>query len=139
MTENNSKHAGRKIAVGSLIAGGIGYLAGILSAPKSGNDTRKAITDKADDIKVSTEDQLHELNDELKGLINTAKSKTLNLNSTARSEFNEAVIKAKDTQNKTAQVIKAVKSGEAADPDLNRAIKQAKQSIKNLGKFFQTK
>lgn len=136
MAFRRSEHVGRKIAVGSALAGAVGYLAGVLTAPKSGQQTRKDIATKAGDIVNDTEGQLQDLNDELKDLIKSTKSKTLALSSTARAEFNEAVVKAKDAQNKSAQVLKAAKAGEASDPDLNKAVKQARQAIKNLGKFL---
>lgn len=136
MAFQRNQHTGRKIALGSLIAGAAGYLAGILTAPKSGKETRQDIADKAGDVKDSAEDQLKDLNEELKGLIKTTKTKTVALSSSARSEFNEAVVKAKDAQNKAGQVLKAAKNGEASDPDLNKAIKQARQAVKNLGKFL---
>jgi gas vesicle protein len=126
----------KKIALGSAIAGAAGYLAGILTAPKSGKDTRKDLADKAGDVKDNSEEQLQHLNEELKQLIKDTKVKTVALSSTARAELNEAVIKAKDAQNKSAQVLKAVKNGEASDPDLNKAVNQARLAAKNLGKFF---
>jgi gas vesicle protein len=128
----------RKIAIGSAIAGAAGYIAGILSAPRSGRQTRQEIANKAEDVKGSTEDQLQELSDELKDMIRTTKDKTTSLSSTARAELNEAVVRAKDAQNKAGQVLKAVRAGEASDPDLNRAIKQAKQAAKNLGKYMKS-
>ncbi len=76
------------------------------------------------------------LNDELKDLIKSTKVKTVALSSSARAEFNEAVVRAKDAQNKATQVLKAVKAGEASDPDLNKSVKQARQAIKNLSKFL---
>jgi len=136
MVFRKRENTAKKIAVGSAIAGAAGYLAGILTAPKSGKDTRKDIVDKAGDIKDNSEDQLMQLNDELKRLIKDTKVKTVAMSSTARAELNEAVIKAKDAQNKSAQVLKAVKSGEASDPDLNKAVNQARLAAKNLGKFF---
>lgn len=129
-------HRGRKIAIGSVIAGGIGYLAGILTAPKSGKQTRKQIADTAEDVVNGAEDQLLDLNDELKDLIKSTKVKTVALGSGARAEFNEAVVRAKDAQNKAAQVLKAAKSGQASDPDLNKAVRQARQAIKNLAKYL---
>jgi uncharacterized protein YoxC len=95
-----------------------------------------AIAQKAGDIKDDTEGQLDNLNDELKAMIKSTKVKTVAISSGARTEFNEAVVKAKDAQDKAAQVLKAAKAGEATDPDLNKAVKQARQAIKNLGKFF---
>jgi gas vesicle protein len=136
MVLRRKEHTGRKIALGSAIAGLAGYLTGILTAPNSGRQTRRDIAQKAEDLKDDTEGQLVDLNDELKELIKTTKVKTIALGSSARSEFNEAVVRAKDAQNKAAQVLKAAKAGEASDPDLNKAVKQARQAVKNLGKFF---
>jgi gas vesicle protein len=136
MTFKKRQRTARKIAIGSAIAGAAGYLAGVLTAPKSGQQTRHDIAHKAVDVKYSAEDQLMDLNDELKNLVKSTKDKTTNLSSTARAELNEAVIRAKDAQNKSAQVLKAVKAGEASDPDLNKAVKQARLAIKNLGKYL---
>lgn len=127
-----------KIALGSAIAGVAGYLAGLLTAPRSGKQTRKEIAKTAASVKDDTEDQLQSLNEELKELIKSTKVKTVALSSSARAEFNEAVVKAKDAQNKSAQVLKAAKAGEASDPDLNKAVKQARQAVKNLGKFLKS-
>ena len=136
MVLRRNPHTGRKIAIGSAVAGLAGYLAGVLTAPKSGQQTREDIARKAEGIKDDAAGQLTDLNDELKELIKTTKVKTVALNSSARAEFNEAVVRAKDAQNKAAQVLKAAKAGEATDPDLNKAVKQARQAIKNLGKFL---
>jgi gas vesicle protein len=138
MVLRRKENTGRKVALGSAIAGLAGYLAGVLTAPKSGQQTRKDISQKAEDLKDDTEGQLNDLNDELKELIKSTKVKTVALSSTARAEFNEAVVRAKDAQNKTTQVLKAAKAGEADDPELNKAVKQAKQAIKNLGKYYKS-
>ncbi len=130
------KHVGRKIAIGSAVAGTVGYLAGILTAPKSGKETRKDIAAEAGDIKGSLEEQLRDLNVELKDLLAEAKVRTIALSATARKEFDEAVVKAKDAQNKAATILKSVKAGEADDPELNKAIKQARQAKKNLDKYL---
>jgi gas vesicle protein len=136
MAFRRDEHVGRKIAIGSAIAGAVGYLAGVLTAPKAGKQTRKDIANKAGEVVNDAEDQLQDLNDELKDMLKNTKNKTVALSSSARAEFNEAVVKAKDAQNKSTQILKAAKAGEATDPDLNKAVKQARQAIKNLGKFL---
>lgn len=133
-----NEHTGRKIAFSAAIAGVTGYLAGLLTAPKSGKKTREDIVDVASGVRDGAVDDLQILEVELKDLIGKTKSKTVALSAQAREEFNEAVIKAKDAQNKATYVLKAVKAGEAEDPELNKAIKQAKQAKKNLGKFFKS-
>lgn len=130
------QHMGRRIAIGALLAGAVGYVTGILTAPKSGKETREDITEKASELKDEGAEQLQELRDELDELIKEAKNKTVALSAKAREEFNEAVIAAKDAKNKAGTALKAIKAGEAEDPDLNKAIKQANQAKKNLSKFF---
>lgn len=130
------KHTGRKLAISSVFAGAVGYVTGILTAPKSGRQTREDIADKAEDIKEGAEDQLQNLHEDLNDLLKTAKNKSIALGSKAREDFNEAVVRAKDAQNKAGHVLKAFKAGEADDPALNKAIKQAKQAKKNLSKYL---
>jgi len=38
-----SKDTGKKVALGALIAASVGYVAGVLTAPKSGKETRQDI------------------------------------------------------------------------------------------------
>lgn len=132
------QHTGRKIALGALVAGAAGYIAGILTAPKSGKETREDIADKATEIKEDAINQLQDLRDELDGLLDDAKSKTVALSAKAREEFNEAVVTAKDAKNKAGNVLRAVKAGEAHDPELNKAIKQAKLAAKNLSRYLKS-
>jgi gas vesicle protein len=129
-------HTGRRIAVGALVAGAVGYVAGILTAPKSGKETREDVANKVTDVKEETLDQLQNLHTQLDDLIKKTKDKSLGLSSQAREEFNEAVVKAKDAKDKTGTLLKSVKKGEAEDPELNKAIKQAKAAIRNLAKYF---
>lgn len=135
---SKDQNSTKKLAIGALIAGVGGYLAGILTAPKSGKETREDIVDKAEEIKDDANAQLQKATDELEELIKMAKSKSLKLGAKARTEYNEAVVAAKDAQNKAFHLLKAVKSGEADDPELSRAIKQAKSAAKNLGRYFKS-
>ncbi|HET9721451.1 MAG TPA: YtxH domain-containing protein [Candidatus Saccharimonadales bacterium] len=130
-----------KVAVSSLvasIAGVVGYFTGLLTAPKSGQQTREEIAGKASGIKDGAVVDLQVIEVELKDIIKSTKNKTIGLSSAARSEFDEALVKAKDAHNKAAQVIKAAQKGEATDPDLNKAAKQVRLAIKNLNKFLKS-
>jgi len=133
-----TNHTGRKIAVGALVAGAVGYVAGILTAPKSGKETREDIANKASDIKQEAIEELKSLQIELDDLIKNAKDKSVALSAKARVEFDEAVVRAKDAKNKATTLLKSVKAGEAEDPELNKAIKQAKAAAKNLSKYFKS-
>lgn len=133
---SKDEHTGRKLAIGAALAAAVGYVTGILTAPKAGRETREDIADKAGELKEGAEQQLQNAHDELNELIKIAKNKSVALGSKARGEFNEAVVRAKDAQNKASHVLKAVRAGEADDPMLNKAIKQAKQAKKNLSKYL---
>ncbi len=126
----------KKLALGAVVGAAVGFATGILTAPKSGKETRADIANKAGEIKDDAEEQLKKADEELRSLLKEAKSKTLSLSSQARTEFNEAVVKAKDAQNKASVILKAVRAGEADDPQLDKAVKQAKQAQKNLAKFL---
>lgn len=136
MAKDNS--TGRKIALGALVAGAVGYVAGVLTAPKSGKETRQDIADKASDTKDEIIDQLKALQFELEDLIADAKNKATGMGAKAKAEMNEAVAAAKDAKEKASVLIKSAKAGEADDPELNRAIKQAKAAAKNLAKYLKS-
>jgi len=139
MAENQGNQRDEKMRIGAVvaaIAGLAGYLTGILTAPKSGKRTRQDIADAAIGAKKTAEQQLESANKDLKDLLKTTRSNTVALSSQAREEFNEAVVRAKDAKNRATSILKAFKSGTADDPQLNKAIKQAKQAQKNLAKYL---
>lgn len=127
---------GKKFALGALAAAAGGYLAGILTAPKSGKATRADIADKTGEAKDAAADQLQSLQDELDDLLEVAKDKSAGAKTKGREELNEAVLRAKDARSKSSEILKAVKKGQAEDPELNKAVNQARQAIKNLGKYL---
>jgi gas vesicle protein len=138
MKHKRSDKSGGKIAISAVVGGLAGYLTGVLTAPKSGKQTRNEIANKAEAAKEGAEYKLQEATDELNDTINRTKSKTIALSAKAREEYDESVIKAKDVLNKTGQVLKAVKAGQANDPDLNKAVKQAKLATKNLARYLRS-
>lgn len=130
------KNTGKKLAIGAIMAGIGGYLAGILTAPKSGEETREDIANKATDFKNDARVELENLQDDLGDLLARAKEKTVDLSAHARKGFDEAVLRARDATDKSKEVLKAVKAGESEDPQLNKAVKQARQAKSNLSKYL---
>lgn len=136
MDENNNNHTGRKIAVGAALAAGVGYLAGILTAPKSGKETRQDIKNTANTAAAEADKKLKALQAEVEELVTEAKTKGKDLSAEAKAKLDEAVAAAKDARDKATTVVKAVKNGEAADPELNKAVKQLTQAKNNLVKYL---
>ena len=133
-----NKNTGKKLAVGTIFGGIVGYVAGLLTAPQSGAETREDIVDQTANLKDDTSLELSIAYDKLSDVIKRAQKKAVTLSAQAREEFNESLIRAKDAQTKAKVVLKAVKSGGSDNPELNRAVKQAKQATKNLGKFMKS-
>src|SRR4051812_23595938 len=65
----------KRFAISTLVAGAAGYLAGILTAPKSGQSTRKDIKDAADNTISEGERQLKKLHTELNDLLGEVKKR----------------------------------------------------------------
>lgn len=126
----------KKIAIGGVIAAIVGFLAGILTAPKSGKQTRQDIKDTADKGKDEAEKELQKLHAELDKAIEQAKSNKTKLSQAAQEEFNELVDRAKDSKEKAREVLGAVREGNANDKDLDRAVKTANRSLKHLKKYL---
>jgi gas vesicle protein len=124
------------LAVGSAVAAAAGYVAGILTAPKSGKETRADVRRTANDNIAQAEKELKKLHTELGRLIDEARINGDKLSAKARNELSELVDNAKDTKEKVREVISAVHEGDAEDADLKKAVKQADTSIKHLRKFL---
>lgn len=129
---NNAK----KFAVGALLAGVAGYVAGILTAPKSGEETRDDIKDAAVQTKAQAEKQLKELHAEINDLVTKGKTQAGEVKDKAKSDIDEAMGKAGVTKQQIKEVLSAVRNGEADDPQLKRAIKDAKNMRDHLKKYI---
>lgn len=126
----------RRLAIGSSLAAAAGYLAGILTAPKSGKETRQDIKVAAERGRIEAEKDLKRLHTELDKVIKDAKAGSDKLGAKAQAELKELIAKANDTKEKTRQVISAIHEGDAEDQDLKRAVKNANLALKNLRKYL---
>lgn len=130
-----SKPSAKKWAVGAAVAGVAGYVAGILTAPKSGKETRKDIKDTAVKVKSEGEKKLKEAHSELNKVIDQVKDKGEELSGKAKTEFIEIVAKAKEAKEKAREMLSALHEGDADEPELKQALKDARDALKHLEKF----
>ncbi len=129
---SNLKHT----AITAGVIGVAGYLAGILTAPKSGKATRQAIkralpADKADAI-----EKAKLLSNELNELIAIAVADKDSQTAKVLAKMNTVVGRAKQGRDKLENIIDAAKNGEANDHDLNRAVKEAEKAVVHFKKFM---
>lgn len=128
-------NATKKFAVGAVLAGVVGYVAGILTAPKSGKQTREDVKQTASKAKVAAEKQLKMLHAELTTLADQLAIQTKQAKTSVDKELNKALSKAAASKDKVRQTLSAIHEGGADDKDLDKAIKEAKQAVEHLKNF----
>ena len=126
----------KKLALTTFAAAAAGYVAGILTAPKSGKETRQDLKDTASKGYAEAEKQLKKLHTELSQTLEEGKVKLATINGKARDELEDAMKVATKGKDKAREILSAVHEGEAEDKDLQRAIKDVRASLEHLKKFL---
>lgn len=129
---NNTK----RFAIGAVVAAATGYIAGILTAPKSGKETRKDIKKATAKARQESEKQLKHLHSELGQLIDRAIAGAKKLQKGAADEFATVIAQAQFAKQKAREVLSALHEGDADDKDLQKALNEAKKATDHLRKFI---
>jgi gas vesicle protein len=130
-----AKNSG-KWAAGALVAGAVGYAIGVLTAPKSGKETRKDIQLATNKAKTELEKKLKYLLANLNNAILEAKKITKNVQGKTKSELTRTISEAVIAKEKVRLILSAIHDGEVEDQDLKTAHDEAKQALKALEKFI---
>ena len=136
MLRKKKSSAVKSVAIGASIAAVAGYVAGILTAPKSGKQTRKDISRAAKKNIKRGEKEYQKLHKEVEAIVADVKAKSSKATDKTTKELNDLVTKAKDTKTKVADVINAVKNGEAEDKELKKAVTEATKALENVKKYL---
>lgn len=128
----------RKLALGAIFVAVTGYIAGILTAPKSGKETRRDIVDNAENTKLEIEKKLKASHVELKNVINEAQAMIKVEAKEIKKEASVVLKKAKNAESKVKETLSALHEGTADDPELNEALKEAQEALKHFKKFVTT-
>ena len=126
----------KKIAIGAAFAGAAGYLAGVLTAPKSGKETRTDIADATQRGISEAEKDLKKLHTELGNLLTEAKDRGTDLGGKTQKELGELLNKAKDTKEKAREMLSAIHEGSAEDKDLRKAISDANKAVDHIKDYL---
>ena len=126
----------KRLAVAVGLAAAAGYVTGILTAPKSGKETREDIKHAAVMGKGEAEKQLKKAASELGDLIDQAKKRGTDLGDKAAKERDELMDKARVAREKAREVVSAIHDGDAADDDLRLAVEQANTALKHLRDYL---
>ncbi|HVC35952.1 MAG TPA: YtxH domain-containing protein [Candidatus Dormibacteraeota bacterium] len=126
----------KRFAVGAVVAGVAGYLAGLLSAPKSGQQTRQDIKQATASSLSEAEKQLKALHTELNKLLEEVRQKSETMTVKTQDELQVLVDKAKDTKEKAREMLSALHEGDAQDQDLKQAIIEAKHAAHHIKDYL---
>lgn len=127
----------RNFAIGAALSAIAGYIAGILTAPKSGKETREDIKNKAVETYSTAEKELKKLHTELSEIIAEAAQRLGTLKGKGEQSLDEMIEKGKRAKEKTREVLSSLHDGEAEDEDLKNAIHDATKAIENLRSYLQ--
>jgi len=124
----------KAFAIGALITAALGYIAGILTAPKSGKETRADIRSGAEKTYAAAERELKKLHTELTDVIDEVGDHVANFRDSKGVQ--DALDRGKDAKQKAREVLSTLHDGEADDKDLKNAIKEATSAIEHLRDFL---
>lgn len=127
---------GKFLAVGAIVAAGAGYVAGILTAPKSGKETRQDIATGVSSARAKADKQLKKLHGDLGELIKKGDAQTKNAKNKVSKEYTEALEQAKIARGKARLLLSAIHDGEVDDPHLQAVIEEVKLAKQNLARFL---
>jgi gas vesicle protein len=126
-----------KWAIGALILGIVGYIAGLLTAPKSGKENRKYIENTADRVVSEAERQLKVVHSELNVVIDKSKKLLDGKTGAAKEEIKSAFGIAKEKQGKVKDLLGGLRDGgSTTDPELAKALKEGKKALDHLKTFL---
>ena len=134
-----SKDGNKKLALGALFGATVGLITGLLTAPKSGKETRKDIKNTASKVFSEAEKKLKVLYTEINDLVTKGNVELKKQSGKAKIELEKAIDLAKEAQVKAKEVISAIRSGEAVNPELNKAIKDISKARDHLKKYIKAK
>ena len=124
----------KKVAIGGAITALVGYLVGILTAPKSGKETRADIKHKAEDTYAAAERELKKLHTELTDVIDEVSDRLTSFK--GRRDVSDALDKGRDAKQKAREVLSMLHDGETDDKELKKAINDATKAIQHLRDFL---
>lgn len=133
----------KKFGLGIVVGAIAGVIAGFLTAPKSGKETREDIKKKAGEVKGTAERKLKDAHKELGKISDEAKSKAKNMQGKAKDELDDLTKKADELRDRVKTAITSIKSGDDDNDDatidqllkdLNALKDKITKKVKNIAK-----
>lgn len=118
-----------------MLVAAAGYVAGLLTAPKSGRETRQDIKHAALKAKTDAERKLKTAHSELTSVLDQATELAKKSKDKADEELKKAIERANNVRIKSKMILSAIREGEAEDHDLQVALEEVKAAAKHLKQY----
>ena len=132
MSQNNKTKLAFRVLIGAIV----GFVTGLLSAPKSGQETRADIKQTAHKASEVLSAKAKQAQVHLSQLITKAEDKLKQTKQATGSQSRQLVDRAKHAKSQVGDVAKAVKDGQATDKDLDAAVKKANAAVTSLKSYL---
>lgn len=120
----------------TVIGAGIGFLVGILTAPKSGKETREDIKNSAKHMHHDAEKKLKQIHSEIAEHVELAAKRAKTAGTKASAELDNLVKEATTAKQKVREVLSAIHEGSAEDKELQKALRYSDLALKNLKDYL---
>lgn len=120
----------------TAIGAGIGFIVGILTAPKSGKETRNDIKNSAKNMHHEAEKSLKQVHAEIAEHIEMAAKRAKTAGTKASGELDNLVKEATTAKQKVREVLSAIHEGSAEDKELQKALRYSNLALKNLKDYL---
>lgn len=121
----------KKWAIGAVLAAATGYVAGILTAPKSGKETREDIKENALKARTEAEKALKKAHSELEDALKAAKLAAAKSGKKAKEEVETYTEKLGTVKEKIRDILSRLRDGGVDDGELEKALDDAKTALRN--------
>ena len=136
MAKDDKQNIAGKLVIGTALAAAAGYVAGVLTAPKSGKETREDIKAKANETYAAAEKQLKQLHTDLNSQLAVANEKIGELREQGGKKFDDLLAQSNKAKEKAREMLSSLHEGEVDDNDLKKAISDATKAVENLRNYL---
>jgi gas vesicle protein len=121
----------KKVVGSTLTLLAAGYVIGVLTAPRTGKDSRRLFRRKADNSVSDLEKQLKQMFNQTQDLI-----KKINSNKSVGTKMKNSKDKLLKNQQKIKELLSYIHGNDALDEDLTSAIDDAKKGLKAFANYL---
>lgn len=129
----------RNVGIAAVVGLAAGYALGILTAPKSGKETREDIKDASTKAYKAAEARLKDVYEDLGDVIEKAGKQAKQLNEKGRAQLDSLVSAAHDAQARVKKLVGSARNGEGTPEEFEDAVKAAREAKSELQDYIDKK